>query len=110
LHKLSPLDIVFKALADPSRRHLLDRLHEHNGLTLHELCEHLDMTRQAVAKHLALLEKARLVVILRHGREKRHYLNPMPIQQIHERWIGKYERQSLQALSELKKGLEERNK
>ena len=68
------------------------------------------MTRQAVAKHLALLEKARLVMIIWNGREKRHYLNPMPIQQIHERWIGKYERHSLQALSELKKGLEERNK
>jgi DNA-binding transcriptional ArsR family regulator len=102
------LDIVFKALADPSRRHLLDRLHEHNGLTLNELCEHLEMTRQAVAKHLGLLEKARLVVIIWYGREKRHYLNPMPIQQICERWIGKYERHSFQALNELKKGLEEK--
>lgn len=89
---------------------MLDRLHEHNGLTLNELCEHLEMTRQAVAKHLALLEKARLVVIIWHGREKRHYLNPMPIQQIRERWIGKYERHGFQALSELKKGLEEKGK
>jgi DNA-binding transcriptional ArsR family regulator len=104
------LNLAFKALADPSRRHLLDRLHETNGLTLNELCEPLDMTRQAVSKHLALLEKARLVVIIWYGREKRHYLNPMPIQQIHERWIGKYERHSLQALSQLKKELEEQNR
>ena len=104
------MDLVFKALADPSRRHLLDRLHEHNGLTLNDLCEHLDMTRQAVTKHLALLEKARLVVILWHGREKRHYLNPMPMQQIQEGWIGKYKRHSFGVLSQLKKGLEQREK
>jgi len=73
-----------KRLPIPSRRHMLDRLYEDNGLTLNELCEHFDMTRQAVAKHLDLLEKARLVVIVWHGREKRHYLNPMPIQQILE--------------------------
>jgi len=103
------LNLVFKALADPSRRHLLDRLHDDNGLTLNQLCEHLDMTRQAVAKHLDLLEKARLVVIVWHGREKRHYLNPMPIQQIQEDWIAKYERHSLQALSQLKKELTEKN-
>jgi DNA-binding transcriptional ArsR family regulator len=104
------VNLVFKALADPSRRHLLDRLYEDNGLTLNELGEQFDMTRQAVAKHLALLEKARLVVVVWHGREKRHYLNPMPIQQIHENWIGKYERHSLQALSQLKKELTEENK
>jgi DNA-binding transcriptional ArsR family regulator len=104
------MDLVFKALADPSRRQLLDRLYADNGLTLNELCEHFVMTRQAVAKHLDLLENARLVVIVWHGREKRHYLNPMPIQQIHEDWIGKYERHSLQALSQLKKELVEKNK
>jgi DNA-binding transcriptional ArsR family regulator len=103
------MDLVFKALADPSRRHMLDRLYADNGLTLNELCEHFDMTRQAVAKHLDLLEKARLVVIVWHGREKRHYLNPMPIQQIQEDWIGKYERHSLLALSQLKKELTEKN-
>ena len=104
------MDLVFKALADPRRRQMLDRLYADNGLTLNELCEHFNITRQAVAKHLDLLEKARLVVIVWHGREKRHYLNPMPIQQILEDWIGKYERHSLQALSQLKKELTERNK
>ena len=103
------MDLVFKALADPRRRQMLDRLYADNGLMLNELCEHFDMTRQAVAKHLDLLENARLVVIVWHGREKRHYLNPMPIQQIHEDWIGKYERHSLQALSQLKKELLEKN-
>ena len=89
---------------------MLDRLHEENGLTLNELCEHLDTTRQAVTKHLALLEEAKLIVIIWHGRQKLHYLNPVPIQQIYERWIGKYERHRLQALSKLKKELEEKNK
>jgi DNA-binding transcriptional ArsR family regulator len=101
------MDAVFKALADPSRRDLLDRLHAKNGQTLGELCERLDMTRQAVSKHLAVLEKANLVVAVRRGREKLHYLNPVPIHEIAERWIGKYERHRLQALSDLKKGLEE---
>ena len=100
------MDEVFKALADPSRRKLLDELHKNNGQTLSELCEHLDMTRQAVAKHLALLEAANLVVTLWRGREKLHYLNPAPLHEIYERWIGKYERRRLQALSELKRGLE----
>jgi DNA-binding transcriptional ArsR family regulator len=100
------VDEVFKALADPSRRKLLDELHKNNGQTLSELCEHLDMTRQAVAKHLALLEAANLVVTLWRGREKLHYLNPAPLHEIYERWIGKYERRRLQALSELKRGLE----
>jgi DNA-binding transcriptional ArsR family regulator len=102
-----PVDKVFKALADPSRRKLLDRLHENNGQTLTELCEHLDMTRQAVTKHLALLEAANLVATVWRGREKLHYLNPVPISEIYERWIGKYERHRLRALSELKRGLEE---
>ena len=97
---------VFRALADESGRALLDRLFEQNGQTLGELCEDLDMTRQAVTKHLALLEDANLVVTIRRGREKLHYLNPVPLHEIHERWIGKYERRRLQALHELKKGLE----
>lgn len=99
------MDKVFRALADPSRRKLLDRLYASNGQTLRELCEHLDMTRQAVTKHLALLEAANLVVTVRRGREKLHYLNPTPINEIYERWIDKYERHRLRALSELKKGL-----
>ena len=101
------MDAVFKALADESRRQLLDRLHKNNGQTLGELCEHLDMTRQAVTKHLLLLEAANLVLVVWRGREKLHYLNPVPLQEIHERWIGKYERHRLQALSDLTKGLEE---
>ena len=101
------MDAVFKALADESRRKLLDVLRKNNGRTLGELCEHLEMTRQAVTKHLLLLEKANLVVVVWRGREKLHYLNPVPIHEISERWIGKYERHRLQALSDLKKGLEE---
>jgi DNA-binding transcriptional ArsR family regulator len=101
------MDEVFKALADSSRRKLLDELHKNNGQTLGELCEHLDMTRQAVTKHLALLEAAKLVVTVWRGREKLHYLNPVPLHEISQRWIGKYERHRLQALSDLKKGLEE---
>jgi DNA-binding transcriptional ArsR family regulator len=104
---LREMDAVFKALADESRRKLLDQLHKSNGQTLGELCEHLDMTRQAVTKHLLLLEAANLVVVVWRGREKLHYLNPVPLQEIYERWIGKYERHRLQALSDLKKGLEE---
>ena len=100
------VDEVFKALADSSRRKLLDELHKSNGQTLSELCEHLDMTRQAVTKHLALLEAANLVATVWRGREKLHYLNPAPLHEIYERWIGKYERRRLQALSDLKKGLE----
>jgi DNA-binding transcriptional ArsR family regulator len=101
------MDEVFKALADPSRRKLLDELHKNNGQTLGALCEHLDMTRQAVTKHLVILEAANLVVVVWRGREKLHYLNPVPLHEISERWIGKYERHRLQALSDLKKGLEE---
>jgi DNA-binding transcriptional ArsR family regulator len=102
----SQMDAVFKALADGSRRKLMDELHWENGQTLTQLCSHLDMTRQAVAKHLALLEAANLVATVWHGREKLHYLNPTPLHEIYERWIGKYERHRLQALSDLKKGLE----
>ena len=98
---------MFKALADESRRKLLDQLRQNNGQTLGELCEHLDMTRQAVTKHLLLLERANLVAVVWRGREKLHYLNPVPIHEIAERWIGKFERHRLQALSDLKKGLEE---
>ena len=100
------MDVVFKALADSSRRKLLDELHKENGQTLSELCEQLEMTRQAVTKHLVLLEKASLIAVVWRGREKLHYLNPMPLHEIYERWIGKYERHRLQALSDLKRGLE----
>src|SRR5262252_2423467 len=105
-----PVAKVFKALADPSRRKLLDPLHGNHGQTLTELCEHLDRTRQAVTKDLALLEVANLVAIVWHGREKLHYLNPVPLQEIYDRWISKYERHRLRALTELKKGLEEKRK
>lgn len=101
------MDRVFKALADKSRRRLLDLLHAENGRTLGELCEHLDMSRQAVTKHLKLLEEANLVAVVWRGREKLHYLNPVPLHEIYERWIGKFERQQLRALHDFKKGLEE---
>ena len=104
------MDAVFKALADASRRKLLDELLGNNGQTLTQLCGHLDMTRQAVTKHLVLLELANLVTVVWHGREKLHYLNPMPLQEIYERWIGKYERVSVQTLSDLKKHLEDQGK
>src|SRR5256886_2633762 len=100
------MDEVFKALADPSRRQLLDRLYAENGQTLGQLCERLAMTRQAVTKHLVLLEQANLVATVRRGREKLHYLNPVPIHEIAERWIGKFEKRRLQALSDMKKALE----
>jgi DNA-binding transcriptional ArsR family regulator len=103
------MDQVFRALADASRRELLDRLRTDNGQTLNELCARLEMTRQAVSKHLGILEGANLVATVKQGREKLHYLNPMPIHDIAERWIGKFERHRLQALSELKKGLEARD-
>jgi DNA-binding transcriptional ArsR family regulator len=99
------VDKVFKALADPGRRLLLDRLRADNGQTLGQLCEHLDMSRQAVTKHLKRLEEAGLVATIWRGREKFHYLNPVPIHQIAERWIGKYERGRLRVLAELKKNL-----
>ena len=103
------MDEVFKALADGSRRSLLDRLHARNGQTLNELCDGLAMTRQAVTKHLAILEAANLVATIKHGREKLHYLNPVPIHEIGERWIRKFERSKLAALSELKRKLEKRD-
>jgi DNA-binding transcriptional ArsR family regulator len=102
------MDEVFKALADESRRLLLDRLHARNGQTLSELTFGLDMTRQAVTKHLGLLEAANLIATVRRGREKLHYLNPVPIHEIAERWIGKYERHRLQSLAALKRGLEDK--
>ncbi|MFF1421095.1 ArsR/SmtB family transcription factor [Streptomyces sp. NPDC058280] len=100
------MDAVFKALADPSRRQLLDRLNARNGQTLRELSEGLTMSRQAVSKHLAVLESALLVAVVRQGREKLHYLNPVPIHEIADRWIGRYERGRLTALSHLKQTLE----
>jgi DNA-binding transcriptional ArsR family regulator len=103
------MDEVFKALADASRRSLLDRLHAKNGQTLNELCDGLAMSRQAVTKHLAILEDANLVATVRHGREKLHYINPVPIHEIGERWIRKFERGRLAALSALKKQLETRD-
>ena len=103
------MDEVFKALADSSRRELLDRLRAENGQTLGELCVRLAMTRQAVSKHLAILEAANLVTTVWRGREKLHYLNPVPIHQIGERWIRKFERGRLTALSELKRQLEKRD-
>src|SRR5579862_5860044 len=103
------MDDVVKALADAARRSLLDRLHTRNGQTLNELCDGLAMTRQAVTKHLAILEAANLVTTFKHGREKLHYLNPVPIHQIGERWIRKFERGKLAALSELKRELEKRD-
>jgi len=100
------MDAVFKALADGSRRELLDRLRMSNGQTLTELCANLAMTRQAVTKHLSVLEAANLVATVWRGREKLHYLNPVPLHEIYERWICKYERPRLDALSALKSGLE----
>jgi DNA-binding transcriptional ArsR family regulator len=99
-------DAVFRALADASRRQLLDRLHRKNGQTLGELCQGLEMTRQAVTKHLAILEEANLVASKRKGREKLHFINPVPINDIAERWIGKFDAPRLAALSKLKKSLE----
>lgn len=100
------LDAVFKALADRSRRLVLDKLYERNGQTLVELCAHLEMTRQATSKHLAILEASGLVVTVRRGREKRHYLNPAPINEIHRRWITKYDQARVEALATLKAALE----
>ena len=99
-------DAVFKALADASRRQLLDRLHARNGQTLSDLCEGLAMSRQAVTKHLTLLEEANLVATRREGREKLHFLNPAPIQDIADRWMGKFDQSRLEALANLKRALE----
>jgi DNA-binding transcriptional ArsR family regulator len=102
-------DAVFRALADVTRRRLLDRLHQKNGQALEELCRGLKMTRQAVAKHLAILAAANLVSWKRQGREKLHFINPVPINEIAERWISKFERPRLSALSQLKNTLEGEN-
>jgi DNA-binding transcriptional ArsR family regulator len=99
-------DLLFKALADPSRRKLLDRLYVNDGQTLSQLCEHLDMTRQSVTQHLDLLEAANLVTTLRRGREKLHLLNPVPLQDVYERWLAKFEKPRLKALHDLKQRLE----
>ena len=98
-------DAVFRALADASRRQLLDRLHSDNGQTLGQLCHGLDMSRQAVTKHLGILEAANLVSSKKSGREKRHFINPVPISQIAERWIGKFDQPRLDALANLKRAL-----
>ena len=100
------IDKVFKALADPGRRRLLDVLHRETGQTLTALCEHMDITGQAVTQHLQQLEAANLVAVIWQGREKLHYLNPVPLHEIHERWIAKFERSRLGALRDLKKKLE----
>jgi DNA-binding transcriptional ArsR family regulator len=99
-------DLVFKALADSDRRRILDRLRVRGGLTLIELCDGIEMTRQGVTKHIDLLEEAGLVVTRRQGREKFHYLNPVPIHEIAERWIRPFERSRLEALRDLKAELE----
>ncbi len=100
------MDLLFKALADPGRRKLLDLLHAENGQTLGELCEHMAMTRQAVTQHLAVLESANLVAVQWRGREKLHFLNTVPLHDIYDRWIAKFERPRLKALSKLKRKLE----
>ncbi|MDM0066204.1 helix-turn-helix domain-containing protein [Variovorax sp. J31P207] len=99
-------DKVFKALGDPTRRKLLDLLYERNGQTLGELCEHLDMARQSAAQHIGLLEEANLVSTVRRGREKLHFINPVPLHEVYERWVRKFERQRLSLLQDLKKELE----
>ena len=103
------IDKVFKALADPGRRRLLDVLHRENGQTLMALCEHMDMSRQAVTQHLQLLEEANLIAVFWQGREKLHYLNPVPLHEIYERWIEKFERNRLGTLRDLKRKLESDN-
>jgi uncharacterized protein YndB with AHSA1/START domain len=102
------MDATFRALADPSRRRLLDRLNERNGQTLSELCVGLDMARQSVTKHLAILEDAELITTIRRGREKLHYLNASPINDIADRWIHRYDRERVRALADLKRALEDR--
>ena len=99
-------DRVFKALADPTRRRLLDRLAERNGQTLSQLCENLDMARQSATQHLGLLEEANLVNTVRRGREKLHFINPVPLHEVYERWVRKFEQQRLSLLHDLKKELE----
>jgi uncharacterized protein YndB with AHSA1/START domain/DNA-binding transcriptional ArsR family regulator len=107
IHAVSDEDLVFRALADPTRRLLLDRLHQRNGQTLGELCEPLDMARQSATQHLGLLETANLVITVRSGREKLHYINPVPLWRMQERWIEKFEHSRLGALSAIKRRAEE---
>ena len=99
-------DLVFKALADPTRRRLLDLLYEENGQTIGRLCEQLDMARQSATQHLGILEAANLVSTVRRGREKLHFINPVPLHQVYERWVRKFERRRLGLLHDLKKELE----
>jgi DNA-binding transcriptional ArsR family regulator len=106
---MNDTDLLFKALADPSRRKLLDLLYANDAQTLSELCGHLDMTRQAVTQHLAVLEAANLVATSWRGREKLHFLNPVPLQEIYERWISKFDKPRLKALHDLKRRLEEKS-
>lgn len=103
------MDEVFKALADPHRRQILDRLYVQDGQALQALCRDVDMSRQGLSKHLAILEAAGLIVTVFEGREKLHYLNPVPIQAVAERWIEKYSTAQLTAVSSLKKALEEKD-
>ena len=103
------IDTVFKALSDPSRRELLDRLHARNGQSLTDLCQGLDMARQSVTQHLGVLEEANLISVQWQGREKLHYFNPVPIHEIYERWIRKFEQKRLKALHDLKTDLERKN-
>jgi DNA-binding transcriptional ArsR family regulator len=103
---MSDADLLFRALADAGRRKLMDRLHAHDGQTLGELCRHLDMTRQGVTQHLAVLEAANLVAVQWRGREKLHFLNPVPLQEVYDRWICKFEKPRLKALRDLKSRLE----
>jgi len=107
---MKAIDKVFKALADPSRRELLDRLHAKNGQTLSELCKGLHMARQSVTQHLGLLEGANLISVQRQGREKLHYFNPVPIHEIYQRWIRKFEQRRLDALHDFKTKLERNRK
>lgn len=102
-------DKVFKALGDPTRRRLLDLLSEQNGQTLSQLCDHLDMARQSATQHLDLLEAANLVSTVKRGREKLHFINPVPLHEVYERWVRKFERQRLSLLHDLKQELEGEN-
>jgi DNA-binding transcriptional ArsR family regulator len=104
---MNDTDLLFKALADPNRRKLLDLLYANDAQTLSQLCEHLEMTRQAVTQHLAVLESANLIATSRRGREKLHFLNPVPLQEIYERWISKFETSRLKALRDLKTRMED---
>lgn len=99
-------DLVFKALGDPTRRKLLDLLCEKNGQTLGQLCENLDMARQSATQHIGILEAANLVTTVRRGREKLHFINPVPLHEVYERWVRKFEHQRLTLLHDLKKELE----